>query len=52
MIHPHLKSNEELLSIWNDNFHDTDQMQALEQLARRRVNDFSEQLKLALASGD
>ena len=52
MIHPHLKSNEELLSIWNGDFHDIDQMQALEQLARRRVDDFSEQLKLALASGD
>ena len=52
MIHPHLKSNEELLSIWNGDFHDIDQMQALEQLARRRVNNFSEQLKLALASGD
>lgn len=52
MIHPHLKSNEELLSIWNGNFHDRDQMQALEQLARRRVDDFSEQLKSALASGD
>ena len=52
MIHPHLKSNEELLSIWNGDFHDRDQMQALEQLAWRRVDDFSEQLKLALASGD
>ena len=52
MIHPHLKSNEELLSIWNGDFHDIDQMQALEQLARRRVDDFSEQLKSALASGD
>ena len=52
MIHPHLKSNEELLSIWNGDFHDIDQMQALEQLARRRVDDFSERLKLALASGD
>ena len=52
MIHPHLKSNEELLSIWNGDFHDSDQMQALAELARRRVDDFSEQLKLALASGD
>lgn len=51
MIHPHLKSNEELLSIWNGDFHDRDQMQALEELARRRVDDFSEQLKSALASG-
>lgn len=51
MIHPHLKSNEELLSIWNGDFHDRDQMQALEQLARRRVDNFSEQLKSALVSG-
>ena len=51
MIHPHLKSDQELLSIWNGNFHDIDQMQALEQLARRRVNNFSDQLKKALASG-
>ena len=51
MIHPHLKSNEELLSIWNGDFHDIDQMQALEQLARRRVNNFSKQLESALASG-
>lgn len=52
MIHPHLKSNEELLSIWNGDCNDRDQMQVLEQLAMRRVDDFSEQLKSALASGD
>lgn len=52
MIHPHLKSDQDLLSIWNGNFHDSDQMQALEQLARRKINNFSGQLKSALASGN
>ena len=39
-------------SIWNGDCNDRDQMQVLEQLAMRRVDDFSEQLKSALASGD
>lgn len=49
MIHPHLKTNEELLSYWYGDFHDKEQVQALEELAERKVDDFGEQLKSALA---
>lgn len=52
MIHPHLKTDEELLSWWEGDFHDKDQMQALEQLARRKKDNYSEQLKCALKDGD
>ena len=51
-MHPHLKTNEELLSYWYGDFHDKEQVQALKELAKRKVDDFGEQLKSALAKGE
>lgn len=48
MIHPHLKTDEELLDYWKGDFHDKDEIQALEQLARRKVGNFCDILKTAL----
>lgn len=50
MIHPHLKTDKDLLAYWQGDFHDKDQMQALEQLARRKIGNFCDELKTALAN--
>ena len=52
MIHPHLKTDEELLSYWEGDFNYMDQIQALEQLARRKIGNFCQVLKSALADGE
>ena len=51
MIHSHLKTDEELLEYWNGVFSDKEQMQALEQLARRKIGNYGNELKNALEKG-